>query len=89
MTTTTDPLALDDVTCWEDEPCWDCATMGNMICGPTTTVVVVGPPPTLPETGTDAAIGAGLIGTVCLIAGVVLCRLGGAGRRDARSSAVG
>lgn len=20
--------------CEEDEPCWDCATMGNMICGP-------------------------------------------------------
>lgn len=21
--------------CWEDEPCWDCHTMGNRICGPT------------------------------------------------------
>lgn len=20
--------------CQEDEPCWDCATMGNLICGP-------------------------------------------------------
>jgi hypothetical protein len=20
-------------TCWEDEPCWDCETMGNLICG--------------------------------------------------------
>jgi hypothetical protein len=21
-------------TCWEDQPCWDCRTMGNRICGP-------------------------------------------------------
>lgn len=20
--------------CQEDEPCWDCETMGNMVCGP-------------------------------------------------------
>jgi hypothetical protein len=20
--------------CEEDQPCWDCATMGNLICGP-------------------------------------------------------
>jgi len=20
--------------CQEDEPCWDCTTMGNLICGP-------------------------------------------------------
>jgi hypothetical protein len=25
------------VTCQEDEPCWDCETMGNRICGPTVT----------------------------------------------------
>ncbi len=30
-TTTTSP-------CQEDEPCWECGTMGNLICGPTTTV---------------------------------------------------
>lgn len=23
------------VSCQEDEPCWDCDTMGNQICGPT------------------------------------------------------
>lgn len=23
-----------DPKCWEDEPCWDCETMGNQICGP-------------------------------------------------------
>lgn len=23
--------------CAEDEPCWDCHTMGNHLCGPTTT----------------------------------------------------
>ncbi|KKM07943.1 hypothetical protein LCGC14_1728860 [marine sediment metagenome] len=30
-TTTTSP-------CQEDEPCWECETMGNLTCGPTTTV---------------------------------------------------
>ena len=34
--TTTVPPAV----CQEDEPCWDCETMGNRICGPT-----VEPPP--------------------------------------------
>jgi hypothetical protein len=24
-------------TCREDEPCWDCRTMGNQICGPNET----------------------------------------------------
>lgn len=32
-TTTTIP---DVQTCFEDEPCWDCETMGNKICGPVT-----------------------------------------------------
>jgi hypothetical protein len=22
------------VGCWEDDPCWDCRTMGNLVCGP-------------------------------------------------------
>ena len=26
--------------CEEDEPCWDCATMGNLICGSPPVVVV-------------------------------------------------
>ena len=25
------------VACFEDEPCWDCATMGNQVCGTVTT----------------------------------------------------
>jgi hypothetical protein len=36
-TTTSDwsvDTATDVPTCYEDEPCWDCATMGNHICGP-------------------------------------------------------
>ncbi len=33
-TTTTEPPAA---VCQEDEPCWDCETMGNWICGPITT----------------------------------------------------
>ncbi len=36
-TTTTLPPEEPPVTavCQEDEPCWDCETMGNRICGPT------------------------------------------------------
>ena len=76
MTDTTVPVTIAEPECWEDEPCWDCTTMGNLQCGPTTTVVVaVGLPPTLPETGTDAAVGAGVIGTVCILAGIALRRL--------------
>jgi hypothetical protein len=26
------------VTCQEDEPCWNCATMGNRVCGVDSTV---------------------------------------------------
>lgn len=29
------------VCCAEDDPCWDCATMGNRLCGPVTTTTVV------------------------------------------------
>lgn len=25
---------LEQAPCAEDEPCWDCETMGNRICGP-------------------------------------------------------
>ena len=32
--------------CREDMPCWDCATMGNRICGPVPTLRVPGEPPT-------------------------------------------
>lgn len=27
-------LPLHTTECQEDEPCWDCHTMGNKICGP-------------------------------------------------------
>lgn len=29
------------VPCHEDDPCWDCATMGNHICGSSTTVATL------------------------------------------------
>ncbi len=33
-----EPLVIvkddDGTACQEDEPCWDCHTMGNLICGP-------------------------------------------------------
>ena len=25
---------IKDAACQEDDPCWDCSTMGNGICGP-------------------------------------------------------
>lgn len=28
------PVGAEDGDCQEDEPCWDCRTMGNRICGP-------------------------------------------------------
>lgn len=30
------PSAKPVTACMEDEPCWDCSTMGNLICGPIT-----------------------------------------------------
>lgn len=33
---TVDPLTLEVRACQEDDPCWDCSTMGNRICGTTT-----------------------------------------------------
>lgn len=30
ITTTNHP----DERCHEDDPCWDCSTMGNRVCGP-------------------------------------------------------
>lgn len=35
--------------CAEDEPCWDCATMGNRICGTPTYPVPTGPVPGSPR----------------------------------------
>lgn len=48
------------VACQEDEPCWNCATMGNHVCGPVG-VPIVGvarsvPTATLPATGTPAGM---------------------------------
>lgn len=28
------PVSTNTPACYEDMPCWDCATMGNLICGP-------------------------------------------------------
>lgn len=30
------PAEPPTVDCQEDEPCWDCSTMGNGVCGPLT-----------------------------------------------------
>lgn len=34
-TPTPPPITVTSTTCQEDEPCWDCETMGNLICGTT------------------------------------------------------
>jgi hypothetical protein len=28
-----DSTRPEPVVCYEDDPCWDCSTMGNTICG--------------------------------------------------------
>lgn len=33
------PIPPKAKTCQEDEPCWDCHTMGNHICGPSPAVI--------------------------------------------------
>lgn len=38
-TTTIAPEVTTTTVCEEDDPCWDCETMGNRICGPTTTTI--------------------------------------------------
>ena len=96
-TTTTQPAASTSTAapaCQEDEPCWDCTTMGNQICGPTTTTIVsdivdpvvvsttVGVPAntTLPNTGTGTDLLAG--GALAVLAAGV-CMLSAARRRHA------
>lgn len=59
------------VPCQEDQPCFNCATDGNQICGTAATTVAVTPPaPGLPVTGGDIgglaliSVGAAFIGAV-------------------------
>lgn len=55
-TTLLSSMTSDDV-CHEDEPCWDCSTMGNLVCGPVEASPLVAqsapPLPALPSTGFD------------------------------------
>lgn len=59
--------------CQEDQPCFNCATMGNHVCGTAATTVAVTPPtPGLPVTGGDIGglvvlgVGAAFIGTAIM-----------------------
>lgn len=83
--TTTPPSILDALTieappttiCHEDMPCWDCSTMGNMICGPTTTEVIAEVPPApameaLPRTGMEGSLA--LMGCTLILLGSALTR---------------
>lgn len=33
------PAVTAPAPCQEDDPCWDCSTMGNHLCGPAVEVV--------------------------------------------------
>jgi LPXTG-motif cell wall-anchored protein len=74
-TTTPDPTTtseiptttVDDGICYEDEPCFDCATMGNLMCGPPTQVNR-----TLPETGNETLYTAMIAGGLLLGGGGAL-----------------
>ncbi len=68
-TTVEPPTTTEQPPCQEDEPCWDCRTMGNGICGgpPTTETVpsttttppppVAPSPPAVPVVGTPTLTG--------------------------------
>jgi len=80
---TTTPVTNPPVTtvplpvCTEDMACWNCATMGNHVCGTTTTTVAV-PVTTLPHTGpsdsSPVVFGAGI--TALFIGAVLVRRFG-------------
>lgn len=83
-TTTSTPETTTTTICYEDDPCWDCETMGNGECGTTTT----DPPETtttipsceedgtcLPMTGFPLSVFAGT-GVILLVVGSALRRLG-------------
>ena len=94
--TLTPPALPEGITfCAEDDPCWNCATMGNQVCGTTTVLwspvgcctdwseTTVGTPPTLPATGAAVApmseLAAGLV-----FAGVALVSIKRVNRRTYR-----
>lgn len=62
--TTLEVPAASEPVCEEDEPCWDCSTMGNGICGPV--------PLELPATGNETTV-------LALIAGLFVFAGGGLG----------
>jgi hypothetical protein len=45
--------------CQEDDPCWDCATMGNLVCGPQLipAVSIVAPESQAPVAGVPVTAG--------------------------------
>jgi hypothetical protein len=44
-----------EAPCVEDDPCWDCETMGNLICGPVPAPPAAEPQtPVLPDTAMSA-----------------------------------
>lgn len=73
-TTIVPALAIDvpttSVPCQEDQPCWDCATMGNRICGPSAPAPSGG----LPQTGEKETLATWALvlvlvgGVACLVA---------------------
>lgn len=65
--------------CTEDQPCWDCTTMGNKDCGPDHEQPPADQPPQadkpeLPHTGAGSTALLGLIGSMLIGAGGLLYR---------------
>lgn len=79
-TTVEPPITFVEIpaeeVCMEDDPCFDCATMGNLQCGPVETVAMVDEPvtgATLPATGAASAVPVSSIlavGGVLFVAGL-------------------
>lgn len=71
----TAPAPAPAPVCVEDMPCWNCATMGNHLCGPTTTATVAVPTThgPLPMTGAPT-LGLAPFGLGVLACGVILVR---------------
>jgi LPXTG-motif cell wall-anchored protein len=59
--------------CQEDEPCWDCHTMGNKICGTQSAVTQAAKPTVtvLPHTGSTTAPELGFAGVLFAVAGLL------------------
>ncbi len=71
------PVVVEPEPCHEGDPCWDCETMGNRVCGPVEIDEPTdGPRTSLPETGArDVVLGICLGGGALLVGAGIALRL--------------